>query len=239
MANPERSAIFKWRHFAPQVILCAVRWYLRYSLSYREVQELLVERGLAIDHTTVWRWVQRYAPEFEERTRPHLKPTKKSWRVDETYVRVKGRWFYLYRAIDSAGATIDFYLSALRSAEAAKALFAKALADPSHPQPRVINTDKAKCYPPAILESKEEGVLRKRCRHRPVQYLNNILEQDHRAIKKRIRAKQHFREFSCARRTIQGYETMHKIRKGQVRRVTKGAIRLQNGFIDRTFGLAA
>lgn len=154
-------------------------------------------------------------------------------------MRIKGRWFYLYRAIDSAGATIDFLLSAVRSANAARALLAKALADPSHPQPRVINTDKAKCYPRAIDESKEEGVLRKRCGHRPVQYLNNILVQDHRAIKKRIRAKQHFREFNCARRTIQGYETMHKIRKGQVRRVTRGDIRLQNRFIDQAFGLAA
>ena len=132
MAEPQRPASFKWRHFAPEVILCAVRWYLRYPLSYREVQKLLVERGLELDHTTVWRWVQRYAPELEERTRPHLKPTHKSWRVDETYVRVKHRWFYLYRAIDSAGATIDFFLSAFRSADAAKALFAKALADPSH-----------------------------------------------------------------------------------------------------------
>jgi transposase, IS6 family len=202
MSQVQRPAIFKWRHFAPEVILCAVRWYLRYSLSYREVEELLVERGLEIDHTTVWRWVQRYAPELEERARPHLKATNKSWRVDETYVRIKGRWFYLYRAIDSAGATIDFFLSAFRSADAAKALFAKALADPSHPQPRVINTDQAKCYPAALHESKEEGVLRKRCRHRPVQYLNNILEQDHRAIKKRIRAKQHFRQFGCARKTI-------------------------------------
>jgi transposase, IS6 family len=194
---------------------------------------------LEVDHTTVWRWVQHFAPELEERTRPHLKPTNKSWRVDETYVRIKGRWFYLYRAIDSAGATIDFFLSAFRSAAAAKALLAKALANHSHPQPRVINTDQARCYPSAIDESKEEEVLRKRCRHRPVQYLNNILEQDHRAIKKRIRAKQHFREFNSARRTIQGYETMHKIRKGQVRWVTQRDIRVQNRFIDRVFGLTA
>src|SRR5712691_7710651 len=97
MGKPQQPAIFKWRHFAPEVILCAVRWYLRYSLSYRDVQELLVERGLKIDHTTVWRWVQHYAPELEERTRPHLKSTNKSWRVDETYVRIKSRWFYLYR----------------------------------------------------------------------------------------------------------------------------------------------
>ena len=168
MSQVQRPAIFKWRHFAPEIILCAVRWYLRYCLSYREVEELLVERGLEIDHTTVWRWVQRYAPELEERARPYLKATNKSWRVDETYVRIKGRWFYLYRAIDSAGATIDFFLSAFRSADAAKALFAKALADASHPQPRVINTDQARCYPAALHESKEEGVLRKRCRHRPV-----------------------------------------------------------------------
>src|SRR5215471_9716852 len=135
MAKPQQPAIFKWRHFTPEVILCAVRWYLRYSLSYRDVQELLVERGLEIDHTTVWRWVQDYAPELEKRTRPHLKPTNKSWRVDETYVRIKGRWFYLYRALDSAGATIDFFLSPVRSADAAKAL-----ADPSHSQPRVTRT---------------------------------------------------------------------------------------------------
>jgi transposase-like protein len=153
-------------------------------------------------------------------------------------VRVKGRWFYLYRAIDSAGATIDFFLLAFRSADAAQALFAMALQTHVTPQPRVINIDKAKCYPPAIHEFKEEKVLRKRCRHRPVQYLNNILEQDHRAIKKRIRAKQHFRQFSFARRTIQGYETMHKIRKGQVRWV-KGDVRTQNRFIERVFGLTA
>src|SRR5262250_2632239 len=155
MPKSQRPAIFKWRHFAPAVIVCAVRWYLRYSLSYREVQELLVERGLEVDHTTVWRWVQRYAPELEERTRPHLKATNKSWRVDETYVRIKGRWFYLYRALDSAGTTIDFFLSPVRSADAAKPLFAQVLADPSHPQPRVINTDQAKCYPAAINESKK------------------------------------------------------------------------------------
>ena len=103
----------------------------------------------------------------------------------------------------------------------------------------MINTDKAKCYAPAILESKAEAILRRRCRHRPVQYLNNILEQDHRAIKKRIRAKQHFRQLGCARRTIQGYEAMHRIRKGQVRWVQKGDVRARNRFIDRTFGLAA
>src|SRR3954471_3047544 len=106
-----RPLIFKWRHFEPEIILCAVRWYLRFSLSYRDVQELLTERGLNIDHSTIWRWVQRFAPELNLRLRPHLKPTNLSWRVDDTYIRVKGEWCYSYRAIDSRGATIEFFLS--------------------------------------------------------------------------------------------------------------------------------
>src|SRR3977135_3980100 len=139
-----RPTIFKWRQTEPQLILCAVRWYHRYSLSLRDVEELLEERCLEADHTTVWRWVQRYGPELDHRLRSHLKPTNKSWRVDETYVKVKGRWCYLYRAIDSTGATIDFLLSALRDAAAAKRLFCKALSDPSPPQPHAVNTHKAR-----------------------------------------------------------------------------------------------
>ena len=139
MANPrQRPLIFKWRHFEPHIILCAVRWYLRFSLYYRDVQELLTERGVEVDHSTIWRWVQRYAPELIQRLRPHLKPTNRSWRVDETYVRVKGRWCYLYRAIDSQGATIEFFLSAFRDLDAAKSLFRRALRNGAHLQPRVI-----------------------------------------------------------------------------------------------------
>jgi hypothetical protein len=100
-------AEFKWRQFEPQVILMAVGWCLRFSFSYRDVEELVRERGLTVDHVTVWRWVQRYAPEIDRRLRPHLKSTNKSWRVDETYIRVKGKWTYLYRAVDSASASID------------------------------------------------------------------------------------------------------------------------------------
>src|ERR1700737_3307876 len=159
-----RPAIFKWRQIEPSLIHCAVRWYLRYSLSLRDVEELLEERGRNVDHTTVWRWVQCYGPELEQRMRRHLKFTNKSWRVDETYVRVKGRWCYLYRAIDSTGATIDFLLSALRDAAAAQRLFRRALSDPSHPQPRVINTDRARLYGAAIAGAKAEGTLRHRCR---------------------------------------------------------------------------
>ena len=108
------SCLFKWRQFEPEVILLAVGWYLRFSLSYRDVEELLAERGLHADHVTVWRWVQRYAPEMELRLRRRLKPTSDSWRVDETYIRVKGKWLYLYRAVDSTGATIDFLLGQRR-----------------------------------------------------------------------------------------------------------------------------
>src|SRR5258705_3049508 len=105
----KRPAIFKWRQSEPEIILCAVRWYLPYSLSFRDVEELLVEHGLGADHTTVWRRVQRYAPELEQRMRRHLKSTNKSWRVDATYIRIKRRWGYLYRGIDSPSATITFF----------------------------------------------------------------------------------------------------------------------------------
>jgi transposase-like protein len=187
----------------------------------------------------VWRWVQRYGPELEQRIRRYPKPTNKSWRVDETYVRVQGRWCYLYRAIHSAGATIDFLLSVLRDAEVAKRLFRKVMSDQSHPQPRVINTDLAPIYGAAIADIKKEAILRRRCRHRPAQYLNNILEQDHRAIKRRVNAQQGFREFQAARRTIQGYEAIHMTRKGQVRWVSGTDVRRQNQFIQKLFELPA
>src|SRR6266481_4190281 len=129
--------LFKWRQFEPEVILMAVGWYLRFSLSYRDVEELLAERRLSVDHVTVWRWVQRYAPELDRRLRKRLKATNDSWRVDETYVRVKGKWVYLYRAVDSTGPTIDFLLSAHRDAAAAKRFLQRALRDPGHPRGRI------------------------------------------------------------------------------------------------------
>jgi transposase-like protein len=143
--------LFKWRQFEPEVILLAVGWYLCFSLSYRDVEELLAERGLLVDHVTVWRWVQRYAPETQRRLRLRLRPTNDSWRVDETYIRVKGKWVYLYRAVDSSGATIDFLLSAKRDAAAAERFLGKALRGESHPAPRVIDTDEHAGYPPAIV----------------------------------------------------------------------------------------
>jgi transposase-like protein len=206
---PSISGLFKWRQFEPEVILLAVGWYLRFSLSYRDVEELLSERGISVDHVTLWRWVQRYAPEVERRVRKRLKAINDSWRVDETYVRVKGQWRYLYRAVDSSGATLDFLLSATQDAEAARRFLAKALGRPNHPEPRVIHTDGHGAYPPAIAQLKEEGALDKNCRHRVGRYLNNVVEQDHRAIKRRVKASQHFRSFWGAWRTLAGYEAIH------------------------------
>jgi IS6 family transposase len=163
-----RPAEFKWRQFEPQLILLAEGWYLRFSLSYRDVEELLQERGMSADHVTVWRWVQRYAPEVDRRLLLHLKPTNKSWRVDETYIRVKGKWTYLYRAVDSADASIDFLLSAQRDGATAKRLFQQALCSPNHPTPRVINVDKNPSYPPVVEALKSEGTLWRRCRLRPI-----------------------------------------------------------------------
>jgi transposase, IS6 family len=135
--RPNRSAVFRGRHFADEVIALCVRWYLRFSLSYRDLEELMAERNLSVDHTTVWRRVQRYGPELNRRVRRELKQTGTSWRVDETYVRVAGRWVYL--SVDSGGATLDFYLSENRDAAAAKKFFDKVLAAANHPRPRVIN----------------------------------------------------------------------------------------------------
>ena len=118
---------FKWRHFAGELILLCVRWYCKYGISYRDLEEMMGERGVAVDHTTLYRWTQRYAPELEKRSAWYRSRLSFSWRVDETYVRVKGRWKYLYRAIDKGGATLDFYLADRRDAKAAKRFLAKAL----------------------------------------------------------------------------------------------------------------
>jgi len=122
-----KSNLFKWRHYEPEIILLCVRWYLTYPLSYRQVAEMVNERGLDIHHTTVFRWVQRYGPELEKRCRPHLRPTNDSWQVDETYVKIKGKDRYLYRAVDSTGQTLDFLLTAKRNAAAAKRFFRKVM----------------------------------------------------------------------------------------------------------------
>ncbi|MFL5627205.1 MAG: IS6 family transposase, partial [Ktedonobacteraceae bacterium] len=122
-----QQQLFKWRHFEAEIILLCVRWYLRYALSYRDLEEMMLERGLHVAHTTIYRWVQRYAPALEKRCRPHLKATNDCWRVDETYVKIKGVWMYLYRAGDSQGNTLEFHLSTTRDTQAAKPFFGIAL----------------------------------------------------------------------------------------------------------------
>src|SRR5437764_3677728 len=166
----------------------------------------MAERNVDVDHVTIWRWIQRYAPELSRRYRPELRRTNGSWRVDETYLRVAGKWTYLYRAVDSTGDTIDFLLSPKRDAAAAKRFFQKALRSANHRRRRVINVDRNPAYPRAIEELKRARELSRRCRCRPVRYLNNVVEQDHRAIKRRVRAMQGFRSFHSAWRTIQGVE---------------------------------
>jgi transposase-like protein len=213
---------FKWRHYQGEIILLCVRWYLRYALSYRDLEEMMRERDLSLDHTTIYRWVQTYAPELEKRIRPHLRPTSDSYRVDETYVKIKGKWKYLYRAVDSMGQTIDFMLSAKRDARAAKRFFRKMLKTPSHSSPRVINVDKNPAYPPAVEQLKEEGTLSNRTQLRQCKYLNNLIEQDHRFVKRRVNPGLGFFSFKTAWRTIRGYETINIIRKGQIAGIGRG-----------------
>lgn len=234
-----RPALFRGRHFDDQIIILCVRWYLRYCLTYRDLEELMAERGLSVDHSTIARWVLRYAPELNKRIRRDTRLPNRSWRVDETYVRVAGSWTYLYRAVDSTGETIDFLLSPKRDAIAAKHFLQLALGRSQHIRPRVINVDGHPAYPQAIAELKASGELGRHCRCRPAPYLNNVLEQDHRFIKKRIAASLGFRSVDGALRTIQGYEAMNMIRKGQIRWLAKGDIVEQVRFIQQTFGIVA
>ena len=171
------SSSFKWRHYEGEIILLNVRWYLKYPLSYRNLEEMMAERGIKVDHTTIMRWVHQYSPEIEKKIRRHLRPTNDSWRVDETYIKVKGEWKYLYRAVDSDGDTIDFMLSTKRDRKAAKRFFKKALVSNHNQIPRVITVDKNASYPIAINELKNEKKLSKNIEIRQVKYLNNIVEK--------------------------------------------------------------
>jgi transposase, IS6 family len=236
--SQRRPALFRGRHFEDVIILLCVRWYLRYSLTYRDLEEIMAERNLSVDHVTIWRWVQRYAPILNQRIRREMRNPNRSWRVDETYVKVEGSWAYLYRAVDSDGETTEFMLSPKRDLIAAK-LFLRLALSGGRPRPRVINVDGHPAYANAIAELKHTGELSRRCRCRTAPYLNNIVEQDHRFIKKRIAASLGFRSADGAWRTIEGYEAMHAIRKGQVRRLEKGDAVGQRRFIHSLFGVAA
>ncbi len=217
----QAKSSFKWRHFEPSIILLCVRWYCRYQLSYCDLEEMMSERGLSVDHSTVWRWVQRYASEINKRIRPHLKLAGASYRVDETYIKVGKSCKYLYRAVDSAGNTIEFMLSAKRDVSAAKRFFKKMMRADHRRLPFTISVDKNAAYPEAFITSQKDKVIPHDCKLRRVKYLNNIIEQDHRFIKKRVRSCLGYRSFDTAERTLQGVEAVNMMRKGQVKRLDR------------------
>lgn len=209
--------IFKGRHFKYEIIILAVRWYCKYGISYRDLEEMLSERGIKVDHSTIYRWVQYYAPKILDKLKWYWKPKLGySWRVDETYVKVKGQWAYLYRALDKHGNTIDFYLSRTRNTNAAKRFLGKALKSlPDYAHPRTINTDKNSTYIQAIKQLKEEGKCSSDLEHRQVKYLNNIIESDHGKLKRLIKPTLGFKSMKTAYSTIKGFEVMRMFKKGR------------------------
>jgi transposase, IS6 family len=216
-----RPPLFRNRQFEPALIVTCVRWYFRFSLSLRDLEELMAERGLSVDHTTIWRWTQKYGPEVYRRLRGEVKRKSPTWHIDETFVRIAGQWMYLFRAVDGTGQTVDFYLSATRDREAAKIFLRRALANPDNRPPHVFARDRLRSYPAAIRELQEEGWLTGRCRQRTRPYCNNRIESDHRHVKRRLRAMQGPRTSTTAWAVIQGIEAAQMIRKGQVLGITR------------------
>ncbi len=230
------SNSFKWKHFVGEIILLNVRWYLKYPLSYRSLKEMMAERGIIVNHTTIMRWVHQYSPEIEKKVRRHLRPTNDSWRVDETYIRVKGEWKYFYRAVDSNGDTIDFMLSAKRNKKAAKRFFKKALNSNHNQIPRVITVDKNPAYPPAIDKLKNDKILPINVGIRQIKYLNNIIEQDHRSIKRIVNPMLGFQSFHTAIKTLKGIEAMNMIKKGQIKNLNYSGFN-EAKYINQLFGI--
>jgi IS6 family transposase len=231
-------SLFKRRRFPVEIILLCVRWYCKYGISYRDLAEMMSERGVSVSPSTIFRWVQRYAPEIEKRVRPYRGPRSGSWRVDETYVRVGGRWRYLFRAVDKHGRLIASMLSERRNTNAAYRFLRKAIKAMSHYPPSSITTDKLASCPKAILRLQKEGLLSKDVVHRTSKYLNNIIEADHGALKRVIRPTRGFQTMKTAAATLTGFEIMRMIRRGhciQRKRQTTGEIRL----VNQLFSLAA
>ena len=203
---------FKDAHFPQDIILMGVRWYVAYPLSYRHVEELMEERGVPVDHATIQRWVVKYSPQLEEAFHRRKRPVWVSWRMDETYIRVKGQWYYLYRAVDKTGQTIDFLLTKHRDERAAKRFLTKAIR--RHGIPEKITIDRSAANEAAIKNYNEEHgtaiVIRQ------VKYFNNIVEQDHRAVKRVTRPMLGFKSFEAAQGTLAGVELMHMIKKRQL-----------------------
>ena len=203
---------FKGAHFPQDIILMGVRWYMAYPLSYRHVEELMEERGVSVDHATINRWVLKYSPQLEAAFHHHKRPVGKSWRMDETYIRIKGEWRYLYRAVDKHGQTIDFLLAEHRDQEAALRFLKKAIR--RHGVPEKITIDGSDANEAAIKRYNEaHGTA---IEIRQIKYLNNMVEQDHRAVKRITRPMLGFKSFAAAHDTLVGIELMHMLKKGQM-----------------------
>jgi transposase-like protein len=200
---------------------------------------MMRERGLDVDHSTVFRWVQRYALEINKRIRQHLKMSGTSYRVDETYIKVGKSCKYLYRAVDKEGNTIEFMLSAKRDVSAAKRFFKKLMRAEHRRLPFSISVDKNVAYPEAVSASQSEKIVPQDCQRRRVKYLNNVIEQDHRFVKKKVRAAQCFKRFHTAERTLEGIEAMNMMRKGQVKRLAGSDALGQAEFVASLFQMAA
>ncbi|NBJ13962.1 IS6 family transposase [Microvirga arsenatis] len=214
--------MFKGRHFDRSVILLCVRWYLAYNLSLRNLEEMMAERGVSVDHATIHRWTVRYAPELLERFNQRKRSVSGKWHIDETYIKVRGRWTYLYRAIDSNGDTVEFWFSERRNLTAAKRFLRKALK--RHGRPERIVIDGSQTNREAIMSCDAESRLqdRSRCRLKPIRirqsaYLNNRIEQDHRAVKRRVRSMLGFKSAASARVILGGIELIHMMRKQQAK----------------------
>ncbi len=197
------------------------------------------ERGVEVDHSTINRWVLKFAPELDKCIRPFLNPTNDSWRVDETYIEIKGAWKYLYRAVDSEGNTLDFMLSAKRNGKAAARFFRKVLGAKHTQAPRVIAVDKNAAYPVAMDELKQDQTLKAETELRQSKYLNNLIEQDHHNIKRIAKPIMGFQSFNTVRRTLRGIEAMNMIRKGQVKGIIRRDSVSEAEFINEIFGVMA
>ncbi|ANY83694.1 transposase (plasmid) [Microvirga ossetica] len=231
-------SMFERRRFPVAIILLCVRWYCKYGISYRDLAEMMSERGVSVNPSTIFRWVQRYAPELEKRVRPYQGHRSGSWRVDETYVRVGGKWKYLFRAVDKHGQLIASMLSNRRDTGAAYRFLRKALRAMSDYPPSSITTDKLASYPKAIRRLQNEGLLHEVVVHRTSKYLNNIIEADHGALKRVIRPTRGFQSTRTGYATIKGFEVMRMIRRGHCilqQPGVAGEVRL----INQLFGLAA
>jgi putative transposase len=203
---------FKGAHFVKDIILTCVRWYVAYPLSYRQLEELMQERGVSVDHSTINRWVLKYSPQLEEAFHRRKRPVWISWHMDETYIRVKGQWYYLYRAVDKTGQTIDFLLTDHRDERAATRFLTKAIR--RHGVPEKVTIDGSEANAAAIRSYNEEHGTAIAIRQ--VKYLNNVVEKDHRAVKRVIRPMLGFKSFEAAQYTLAGVELMHMIKKGQL-----------------------